>query len=166
MQMIKIVCGPPGSGKTTYVLSKKKSGDLIIDLDAIIQAFTFLPYYEKPQRLLPLMWDVRDFVVARMKTSQGMFYGGWVIMGGAKVEKRNRIAINLDAKVYVLEISSFECSKRISHDERRKDRALQWVELVNKWWREYEPYELDIIVKQDELDKLYSSMMQTAHIEN
>lgn len=32
---ITIVCGPPGSGKTSYVEKRAKAGDVVIDLDAI-----------------------------------------------------------------------------------------------------------------------------------
>lgn len=33
--MIRLVCGPPGSGKTTFVGDRRSDGDLVVDLDAI-----------------------------------------------------------------------------------------------------------------------------------
>lgn len=35
-----VVMGPPASGKTTYVLSQAKPGDIVIDLDRIAGALT------------------------------------------------------------------------------------------------------------------------------
>ena len=33
--MIRLVCGPPGAGKTTFVGERRSDGDLVVDLDAI-----------------------------------------------------------------------------------------------------------------------------------
>ena len=33
-----VVCGPPASGKTTYVKQHMIPGDIVVDLDAIIDA--------------------------------------------------------------------------------------------------------------------------------
>jgi hypothetical protein len=35
---VKLVCGPPAAGKTTYVLHNFTPGDIIIDLDVIAQS--------------------------------------------------------------------------------------------------------------------------------
>ena len=37
---VHIICGPPGSGKTTFVQKHMQPGDLIIDMDAIVAALT------------------------------------------------------------------------------------------------------------------------------
>lgn len=40
MQVI-LVCGPPASGKTTFVRNHMVPGDIVVDLDAIMQAISF-----------------------------------------------------------------------------------------------------------------------------
>jgi predicted kinase len=47
---ILIVCGPPGSGKTTYVREHKWDEDLIWDFDAVMQAITGLPLHDQSSR--------------------------------------------------------------------------------------------------------------------
>lgn len=37
---VHIICGPPGSGKTTFVQKHMQPGDLILDMDAIVAALT------------------------------------------------------------------------------------------------------------------------------
>lgn len=35
---VRLVCGPPGAGKTTYVTDRAQPADLVIDLDLLQQA--------------------------------------------------------------------------------------------------------------------------------
>ena len=146
--MINIVCGPPGSGKTTYVQDHASWGDLICDVDALYHALTGLPWYEKPDRLLPFVLKVRDVIIDWTLHYHGQaFYNAWIITGGARMEMRNRLAMRLRAKVYVLETSATECIRRISQDPRRAASWQLWQDLVNRWWQEYEKSDSDIVIR-------------------
>ena len=37
--MVKVICGMIGSGKTTYALQNKKSDDILLDWDTLVEAF-------------------------------------------------------------------------------------------------------------------------------
>lgn len=37
--MLHVICGPPCSGKSTYVREHAEDGDLLVDYDVIAQAF-------------------------------------------------------------------------------------------------------------------------------
>jgi hypothetical protein len=43
---LTIVCGPPGSGKSTYIREHAKQGDTIIDLDAIMGTLSGKPEHQ------------------------------------------------------------------------------------------------------------------------
>lgn len=37
--MIRVLYGPPGAGKTTYIAEHRRAGDIVVDLDALCVAF-------------------------------------------------------------------------------------------------------------------------------
>lgn len=134
-----IVCGPPASGKTTWVEGRKRWGDVVVDVDALFAAVTGLPWYEKPEGLVKLVLDVQDGILRWVERNPGRFMNAWVITGGPKAAQRQRLAARLDATVVVLEASPDECLRRIAADPRRGSAVVeQWRPLVLKWWREYE----------------------------
>lgn len=133
---VVIVCGPPGSGKTRYVRERARRGDLIVDLDALFVALSGLPWYEKPDELLPYAAAARDAVIDRLQ--RGGLRQAWIIMGGAKRAQREALAARLHATVVMLDVAPDECLRRIQQDERRADRWRAWEPLVRDWWREYE----------------------------
>ena len=84
-----LICGPPASGKTSYIKERMKSGDLIVDIDLIYQAITGLPMYEKPVSLLDLVFDIRNFLIGKIRQStksdaDARWYNAWVIAGAPK----------------------------------------------------------------------------------
>jgi len=147
--MNHIVCGPPGSGKSSYVLQRVGSCDVVVDVDALYHAITFLPYYDKPQSLLDLVLTVRDVLIANLPRYRDRYYNAWVITSGASMLSRAKLAVRLNADVIVLEISPQECMRRIAHDPRRSANAAAWQQLVAAWWNDYEPCDSDIVLKAD-----------------
>ena len=140
---VTVVCGPPGSGKTSYVEERRKWGDLTVDLDAIYQAITGLPMYETPLALLPFVTAARDALVDRLSRPAPEVKRAWVIQGGARQEDRERYQTR-GASVVVLAVPEDECLRRISKDVRRSGgpdagvgKVARWQPLVERWWREY-----------------------------
>jgi hypothetical protein len=130
---VTLVCGPPGSGKTTFVLERKQWGDLIVDLDALYQALSGLPAYEKPDVLLPFVFAARDAVVARLGSAHGVRHA-WVITSGADGADRRDLAASLNADVVLLEVAPSECLRRIAQDDRRATKWELWEPIVMHWW--------------------------------
>lgn len=146
-----IICGPPGSGKTSYVHSKMRHDDLVVDVDLLFQAVGGgLPMYEKPSSLLPFVCEARDAIYRRLTRSSDVVQA-WVIMGGAKADTRNNLRKRLNATVTVLEVNQSECYRRINQDERRKGTWELWKPIVDRWWREYEPCDTDTVIKDREI---------------
>ncbi|HHV61139.1 MAG TPA: AAA family ATPase [Firmicutes bacterium] len=135
---VTLVCGPPGSGKTSYVREHARRGDLILDLDAIFMAISGLPWYDKPEELLPFAAEARDAILRRLERPSNV-RRAWVIMSGAKRQERESLRQRLRAKVVMLDVPADECMRRIKQDERRAHQVEEWRGLVERWWREYEP---------------------------
>ena len=142
---VMLICGPPGSGKTSYVKAHKRWGDLVIDRDWILMAISGEDYYDNPEALRPLAEAARSAIIGRMRSSVDISTA-WVIIGGARIADRDRWRTEYNAKVIMLEVSPNECVRRITSDERRKDKYELWQPIVARWWDRYERDERDTIV--------------------
>lgn len=143
-----LVCGPPGSGKTTYVNERKRWGDLVVDVDALFVALTGgLDWYEKPAALLPYVLEARDAVIDRLVQGDDDLGRAWVITSEADAVKRQALARRLGASVVVLAVSASECLRRISSDQRRADKAEQWRPIVERWWSDYQPADGETVAR-------------------
>lgn len=60
-----VVCGEPGSGKTTWIESQRKPGDLVYDMDALAGAMFQCPTYPRPPHVFDAMARLRDWCVAQ-----------------------------------------------------------------------------------------------------
>lgn len=58
-----VVCGPPGSGKTTFVNQHRVPGVLVWDLDAIAQTVALLPTHPRPHHVAGACYAMRDALV-------------------------------------------------------------------------------------------------------
>lgn len=135
---VVVVAGPPGSGKTTYVETRKQWGDLVVDVDALYIALSGgLPWYEKPIGLLPFVCEARDAVIARLSRSSEI-RRAWIITGETNRDKVESMVASMNAQLVVMETSEMECLRRIAMDERRKDKAELWRPLVSDWFRQWE----------------------------
>lgn len=143
---VTLVCGPPGSGKTSYVMQRKAWGDLVIDLDAIMVALTGEAWYDKPDNLLPLALDVRDYLYQRIPASIENVNRVWIVAGEPDPAKRQALARRLGARVVVLALPASECVRRIANDPRRADKWQQWAPLVVAWWQQYQPVDGETVV--------------------
>lgn len=135
---VTLVCGPPGSGKTTYVKERMQPGDLVVDMDAIYSALSGLPWYNKPPELLPFVAAARDAVIERLQRPSNVRHA-WVIATAPKKAEREELRRKLQAEVIILDVSAEECKRRIRQDLRRAEQAVGWDLLIDKWWEEYEP---------------------------
>lgn len=142
-----LVCGPPGSGKTTYVNERKQWGDLVVDVDGLFVALTGgLDWYEKPAVLLPYVLDARDAVFDRLAQGDDELGRAWVITSEPDATKRQALARRLCGAVVVLAVSANECLRRISLDERRADKVDLWRSIVERWWSDYQPADGETVV--------------------
>lgn len=134
---VTVVCGPPGSGKSTYVARKAEWGDLIVDLEAILTAISGYPRHRHPRGLVPFARAAKDELVEAIEIGlPGQ--RAWVIVGGASRAERQSLRQRLGATVIVFEVPAAECLRRIAADGSRTSRDGYWEPIVARWWQEYE----------------------------
>ncbi len=137
---VTLVCGPPGSGKTSYVRQRMQRGDLVIDMDALFSALSGRERYDKPKELLAFAASARDAVLHRIRRG-GNVRHAWVIMSGATREDRERTQRRFArCDLVILDVPLEQCLKRLRADKERQHQA-QWEYLARRWWDEYEPQE-------------------------
>lgn len=140
--MVYIVCGPPGSGKTTWALERMRFGDAIVDQDALYTAVSGLAVYQKPLGLWPLVEALREAALAWLAAG-GADVGNVYVIAGAPRRRdrellRERFGGGDDVEVVVLAVEPGECMRRIAGDGRRGSEAALWARPVLRWWEEYE----------------------------
>lgn len=139
--MMTVVCGAPGSGKTSWVRSQIRRGELVVDVDALFAALTMRPLYDKPESLIGAVLSLRDHVIESYEPA-------WVISSDPTITYRAQMREAHGARVVVLETPPDVCIERIAGDLRR-DEGTDWPELVNRWWGNYERDERDEVVSPE-----------------
>lgn len=77
MAAVTLVVGPPCGGKTTYVREHRKSGDLVVDFDALALAIGGDEMNHAPEHLERLAGDLRERLIE--KVLGGVDFDAWVI---------------------------------------------------------------------------------------
>jgi hypothetical protein len=111
---LTIVCGPPCSGKTTYVINNAAPEDTIIDLDNIRRTLdpTFKPWSAKhhDEKLLIRAIRVRNMKLAQLtKATKGK---AWFIVGAPHKQERAWWQAKLGGLVVLLNPGIEECKRR------------------------------------------------------
>lgn len=108
---IVVVYGLPASGKTTYVRSQMKRGDLIVDVDFIFAALSGLPMRDKPIGLLPFVAAARDAVCERLRRESEV-PAAWIITTDESFAIT--IANRLKARLIEMRIDENERQRRLN----------------------------------------------------
>ena len=128
-----IIWGSPMSGKTTLVRQLVRRGDMVLDLDALWQAISFRPMYDKPDRLRFNIFAVRDNLLEQIKTRHGQWGCAYIIGGYPDRGERESLARLLGAEAIYCDSTRGECIERAG-----KERPAAWVQYVNDWWDVHE----------------------------
>ena len=131
-----LVCGPPGSGKTKYVMERFQPGDVLVDFEQLMIALTGLRGHSYPDALKPLGWDAMDAVLERLPRLDGS-HRVWITACAPRRAQRERLQRGFQARVVILEVKTDECLSRLERDTGR-DSRVNWERLVKSWWTDYE----------------------------
>ena len=132
---VYIVYGPPMSGKTSYVIEHMDRGDLVVDMDRIYAAVSFMNPYDKPDNLKYNVFSIRNHIIDNIKTRYGGFRTAWIIGGYANKFEREKLATDLGAKLILINATREECIDRLDmSDDYRQENKSEWVEYIDKWF--------------------------------
>lgn len=132
---VRLVTGPPGAGKNTYVSTHAKPEDYILDFDVLRNAF---PSFETADK-------VRESIEESLKDHKG---DAWVIRCAADPTHRAEVAERCGAsEVIVIETPADVAKQRIA--DRDPEKLQELSDAVDKWWSQYSMVQSDLIVKPD-----------------
>jgi len=134
---VYLVYGPPMSGKTTFVKQNFSRGDIVIDMDKLYEAVSFLPVYDKPDNLLANVMGMHNHLIDNIRTRYGKWHNAWIVGGYADKYKRERTANDLGAELIFCDVSKDECIRRLRIDEEKMYRQDEWEKYIDKWFSSY-----------------------------
>lgn len=133
-RQVYLVWGSPLSGKSTYVDEVAVWGDLIVDVDSIWQCVSGRERYEKPARLKPVVFGIRDTLLDMVRHRCGSWRNAYVIGGYPLVNERERLMRSLGAREVYVESSPAECFARLKTCRDGRD-VCEWRRYIDDWWR-------------------------------
>ena len=131
-----IITGAPGSGKTTWVHENMKSGEMVLDLDAIKCALLGNDeFHGQAAEIVPVLTVVRDAVyraIAENKNS-GRCY---VITTETDLGILRQWQVYLNADLKVMDTPKEICMERVKNDSTRPDKEV-FYSLIEKWFENW-----------------------------
>lgn len=131
-----IITGAPGSGKTTWVHENMKSGEMVLDLDAIKCALLGNDeFHGQATEIVPMLTVVRDAVyraLAENKNS-GRCY---VITTETDLGTLRQWQVYLNAELKVMDTPKEICMERVKNDPTRPDKDVFYL-LIDKWFENW-----------------------------
>jgi 5-methylcytosine-specific restriction endonuclease McrA len=143
---LTIVCGPPASGKTTYIKANKGIYDIVIDLDEIVARWTGRTSHNWDRaEWLTRAIRARNAMLHSISTTTNKWPAAWFIVSAPKAEERDWWARKLaPIKTVLLMPDERTCLERSLLDADR-DRATT-ATAISAWMNDYTPRPTDIIV--------------------
>ncbi len=144
---LTIVCGPPASGKTTWISQHATAADLVIDLDVIASTMSGETLHGwSPSRWLRPTIRRRNEMLGDLGRHADRWPRAWFIVGEPRPEHRQWWRDHLKPeRIVVLETSADACLARVRADmDRPQDRHRT---AIIEWWSQYHRRAGDEIVK-------------------
>lgn len=122
---IMLVIGPPGGGKTSYVQEHKDPDDLVVDYDAIAEAFGSDDTHDHEAGLHRSVMIARNAVLDALRRGETEARRAWIVSANPKAE------------------SVFPYHERVIVDPGRDvtmergaqaGRPARWIRLVDDWY--------------------------------
>jgi len=134
---VYLVYGAPLSGKHTLACQQMSRGDMMVDMDALYQAMSGLPTFDKPNNLYQNVMAAHDVLIDNIKTRYGKWNNAYIIGGYPEKRKREALSDELGAELVYCEATRGECMTRLMADEARRNRRDEWIKWIAEWFERY-----------------------------
>ncbi|MTS46423.1 hypothetical protein [[Ruminococcus] torques] len=135
MTKIFVVCGFPGSGKTSYIKKHIKKNDLVFDYDEIQAVLTFQPKHLENQEVKPYLIDILKNMI-KMAKNDNQINTLWIIRT-VPDESFQSLLQGCDVEFLYINKTVFECLDQISNDPERNDSDKNWYVLLMNLQNEF-----------------------------
>ena len=133
---LTIVCGPPASGKSSFVAEHAASDDVVIDLDMIASRLARSTLHGWGRSWLRAAVEERNRQLLGLGASNAP--AAWFIIGQPEAPLRQWWCDQLNPRrVVVLETPAAVCVRRIHADPDRRARLRPAITAVERWWQAY-----------------------------
>jgi shikimate kinase len=131
---VTVVCGRPGSGKSTYVAKLAAPTDQVIDLDEITASISGLPIYHNSNKTsYAKALNLRNKQLAALSMPT-RYTRCWLIASGMTIHERIFWHLKTNGDVVIMKTPLEECLSRIQADPRRpREAKLRQIEAARKW---------------------------------
>jgi predicted kinase len=129
---VTIVCGAPGSGKTTYAASYADPFDTIIDLDDL-KEFVGGTRWDADYTVTAKALRIRDTILNDLHRVEHSAV--WLILSGRTDRERKAWAKALGgASVVVMPTPKRECIRRVKAEPERSRVVAEQIASIEKWF--------------------------------
>ncbi|QBX37232.1 MULTISPECIES: AAA family ATPase [unclassified Brevundimonas] len=136
---LHIVCGPPASGKSTWVRERAGPDDLVLDLDVIASRLSGKGQHSWGSQWLDPALRERNELLGRLSRTPCSWPAAWLIVSEPKAERRQWWKDTLKpASITVMETDPAVCRARLRLDPERTDAIDGMGRAILRWWAAYE----------------------------
>lgn len=132
---VTIVCGPPGSGKSTFIKEKAGPQDTVIDFDNCLRAVGGIKW-DSDRAKVRAAFRLRDSLLCGLADQRRG--RAWFIVTAPTSEERAAWKRKLmRAQVVLLAVDAETCKARILAAPERQHAVEEMCASVDRWWRIY-----------------------------
>ena len=143
---LTIVCGPPASGKSTYIRDRAGPDDLVIDIDMIASdlAGTETHGWDRDKYLNASLFKRNDIIGQLSRPSR--WPAAWLIVGEPKARWREWWQRKLKPReIVVVETPEAICVDRVKADPQRPYKGN--TDGIVRWWLDYAPRPGETVIR-------------------
>jgi len=136
---VKIVWGPPASGKSTFVENNRGKNSITFDFDKIMTVISGLPPHRKNENLIGYVLDFRETVINRL-ANENKLDEAWIIVTRLDDKFKKKFE-GFSPEYLLMDTTKKECLERVESDPDRSEVSDEMKKVINEWFDEFSPDE-------------------------